>query len=211
MNDELMNVVTVGTAVQIGLHASLELDFLSSAGYREVEHDINQSHPFDWGFVKMFGFDVFHVFGIDADPESVRRMTKEYKLTDNIQIVNACVSGISRQLNPVIVDLDYTASQPHERILVPTLSLEDLFQCLPIEEGIDVLLMDIDGAEWDVFAYYPWTVKPTHVIMEVTEIHEKTKADFIALMTEAGYECYFEASLETSRPSYNLQFEYKGV
>ena len=200
--------MSIGTAIQIGLHKSLELDSLATTGYREVEHDINASHAFDWEFIKMFGFDCFHVWGIDADPESVWQMTKEYEFIDTIQIVNAHIAGQSGILKNTVIGLDYSASEPHDRILIPSVSLEDLFACLKAD-SVDILFIDVDGAEWEIFENYSWDIQPTHIISEVTEIGGKTKTDFIDLLSDAGYVPYFEASLETSPPSYNIQFERK--
>ena len=77
-------------------------------------------------------------------------------------------------------------SYGHE-IFVPKIQLNTLFEHFGLE-SVDILMMDIEGTEFEVFEKYDWKIKPRQIYIEAHELHDgDDKNELFSIILNQGY------------------------
>ena len=189
------------TCVQIGLHKTAEYLYL---------YDRSLEIPERCDVPSSFLEADYRYIGVDSDPFSIARMSDTYADSDRHQWVCAKIGkqwgiestqacwGEPRHLLP----------DPNKlrEVLVGTYSLYDFFLLLKIQD-IDLLAMDIEGAEVDCFKTYNWSIKPSLLRVEFHPSHKMDVDGFINLICDHGYQHTLIYAHGNER--FELQFQHQ--
>jgi len=116
-------------------------------------------------------------FGIDADPSSIHEMLSLYDPHPNIHFMNVCVgetAGIVERVSWFFMG---------KRHYVSCFPLHDLLDALQIEQ-LEVLAIDIEGAELPVLAAFSWEIQPEFLAVES---HHEQHTELESLVVSKGY------------------------
>ena len=183
----------VGNAVQIGLDRSAELLFLTLDNWKEWFPGSHQmvNCPDDlfedideWNY---FGADqnlysIAHVLDAYSEPAS-KDIRQQYMNRSKWLCVNVLGSNSLHQV-------DIWGFRGHEyKIFVPSLSLSELFQNFELET-VDILMVDIEGGEFEVFKEYDWKIKPRFLSIEMHPDFERSECayDLWFTLKSQGYQ-----------------------
>jgi len=156
----------VKTCIQVGLCESAEgISLIKPISFEYSNDTIALPKHFDRSGIWRF-------FGIDSDPYSISYLCDRHKDIENVHFLCAKIgktTGISEAYcfwdsrNNVWRQkkLEYSETQ----ILSPVFSMSDLLKFLKITE-VDLLIMDIEGAEYDVFEGYDFSIDIHKIYVE---------------------------------------------
>lgn len=168
------------TVVQIGLRRSAEYRFLATRGAREG-HD--RYLPIDMPSSRN---SIWHYHGIEGNP----KYTEIHKDTERETYHFHAISDVDGR----------TEIETHKggMIRVPSMKLETFFDKVGIT-FCDLLVVDVEGMEWEIFQAYSGRVPIEHAIVEFhytrkREEPEYTEDAFKNLLESKGFEilcCHF--------------------
>ena len=152
----------VGNIVQIGIEWSPEYLLLSEAGtlWRDV--------VFRNDYRGMPCFDVFSdveewsYYGVDSDVNSISFLSKKYG--NKGSWILAFVSG-DESVSLVPCYSSFFDNSVFKGVYIPSLSLGSLFDGLELD-SVEVLVVDIEGAENVLFANYSFALKPRFILVD---------------------------------------------
>ena len=222
------------TCLQIGLQRTAEYAYLAEEGWlgADVEDDLKTLPDFLKADPSPFRY-----IGVDRDFYSLQQLSKEYPEVRYNDIVARtwCHAYIRGDKTPS-TRVHYSSLYQTEPswICVPTITFSHLLASLRLKE-IDVLAMDIEGFEYEIFRDYDWQLKPKFIAVEahcvifesdgsVTKrVMEKapdlnapdTRGDFlIDLLEKQGYQLWRSALTNQFKDhiplTTELQFVYAG-
>jgi len=167
-----------GICIQIGLYTKAEYFFVTDADYtlssRKLPEAITAPYT-QWRY-----------YGIDQDCGSIAFMIGKYDDIENAMWIQAAINRDSR-----LKKITSWKVRGRRKFYMKSTTLETLFSDLNLPR-IDVLAMDIEGDEREVFENYPWTIYPRFMNIEVHKTGNKYTLDdnktFIRnLMEQHGY------------------------
>ena len=151
--------------LQIGLQRTAEYAYLADEGWVDAcVSDPLKTLP------DFFKTDPtpFRYFGVDRDFYSLQQLSKEYPEVryDNIVTRTWCHAYLSGDKTPS-TRVHYSSLYQTEPswICVPTITFSHLLASLRLNR-IDVLAMDIEGFEYEIFRDYDWQLKPRFIAVE---------------------------------------------
>ena len=148
------------------------------------------------------------LIGVEADPVTFKRLQRNVAQFDGIEVVNVAVAreGGTMQF------LRYSGSSWANSLIplwgpanisvpVKAISLDDLFDDYELT-SVDLLKMDIEGAEWQVLPYFRQLDKVRTIIGEIHRIDQEAPSglleclsDFrVAVVAEAHHVAHFVAT-----------------
>ena len=174
-----------GIAIQAGLDKSIELMFLAHENWKELKNAAWMHPVVKASFTdRLFDdIDAWTLYGIDINPTSIEIL---YRLYSDRRI-NWIVGGLSASENRLIYSNfgDFGVSP----CWAVKMTLDELFDGLAINH-CDVLMLDIEKSEYELFENYTWRVKPELMLVEIHELpNERERANvLIELIVNNGYE-----------------------
>jgi hypothetical protein len=141
--------------------------------------------------------------GIDCDPASIVHMINEYSQFERVEFMCSGVgaSTIKRGLSWCSNKCPF---------IYPSLPLHTIFSEVGITE-LELLAMDVEGAELDILASYDWSVMPSYLIVEAHSFN-LSLSDAVAKIDELvfskGYkkEKEFKTNLGQECPTMELEY-----
>jgi FkbM family methyltransferase len=154
--------------------------------------------------------------GLYAEPVKsyYRKLVKNYGENKRIRLANVAVGGKSGQIEIVLAGVASSAVPAYQNYpewqhfktggaaIVAQITLEELLTSYKIPVGFELLVVDVEGMEWDVFKPFDigkW--KPEMVLVELHEINVH-RGDVIRYFLKNGYE-------EVCRDKVNVLFQRK--
>lgn len=151
-----------GVCVQIGLHLTAEFLYLAHGNWRELMGEQVEMKRLPMSMVE--GFQSWRYYGVDSDVASIGKMLEKYGNVSNSNWVHAAVGMHSDQL----MKLSSHIAGGH--FLGFACSLQRLFGMLNLRQ-VDVLNIDVEGYEIQIFEDYDWVIKPRYISVEVHGDH----------------------------------------
>ena len=165
------------TCVQVGLWQSAEYIFLAAGKLPKLyrENPTNSEVLLFPGEAMLYPEEYhdgeWQYFGIDCDPASVVLMSNKYDLiTGNIDWV--CAKIIPKGMKLVEGYANW-ASHSTVKIYELGINLSTLFQELNLD-AVDLLVVDIEGAEYEIFDEFDFEIKPKFIILEIHPTPEQS-------------------------------------
>lgn len=173
------------TLVQIGIERQAEFIYVTQPNWERLK----AINPAGWEYPfipeELWDDNVWMYYGVDMADWIIEDIQPTYH-TEHAKFITACLweqSGISLKMDGYRVDR-YTENTIAEKELIST-SLSDLFK----KTGLpDVLVVDIEGAELEVFRGYDFTHKPEFIVVE-THTHDACN-EILKVMLNNGYVIY---------------------
>ena len=172
------------TCIQIGLWQTAECLYLAN---KDVPSEACGA-PGDLSIPEEFEEFDWQYFGIDGDPNSIATLANRFPIHPYVNWINAHIVPNGVQL--IDTYLNWCDLYKQQIVSVLGTDLTHLFHHLNIT-SIDLLVMDIEGAEWNIFKSYDWVIKPKFMIIEFHKVegHDKNAIDVI--LQEQGYKNIF--------------------
>ena len=151
-----------GVCIQIGLGHYPEYIYLVEDSWHEVymgEPEARGIHQSVFQGVRSEGWKFY---GIDCDPHSIAHVSGAFQ--EKGYWILAYVSGSSETFQQVD-SLEFRDNAP-DNMFIPIVSFAGILDHFRISD-VDVLAMDIEGAEIEFFETYDWKVKPIFISVEV--------------------------------------------
>jgi len=133
------------------------------------------------------------IVAVEADPRTLQKLRRNVEgLAEVVHAAAAPADGTTEFLQD---DLGWLSKAVGEQdaaggatVRVPALSLESICRRAGVER-IDLLKIDIEGAEWDVLTAYPRLGEIGEVVGELHEdLIPVSRQEFFAMLGEAGFE-----------------------
>ena len=179
------------TCVQIGLWKSAELLFLANKNYSRAvcgfPHQLCNDMP-DLEFTDEELESEWSYFGVDSDPGSITYLSYRFVTHPNVHWVNAKIIH-GGEVKLVQGNINWSEDWAVDRAFVCGVSLGKLFEHLGIIY-CDLLVMDIEGAEIEVFENYDWNLKPNKIFVELHRLPDGDRDEFSRIrdaIVPAGY------------------------
>ena len=186
-----------GTCLQIGLDGIAEYIYLTHPNWKDHMH----AHIEPLKHVpKALDYKEWQYFGVDVNPTSIDFMAYRYRLK-NAKFIIACVKGdnkvgfVNYVISRIAGDI-YKKNVTYElnNDLVQTcyvvkMSLSTLINLLGLQT-LDVLAVDIEGTEQEIFENYDWKIKPRYISVEMHHLFPNftmNQQEFEAIFTRQGY------------------------
>ena len=163
-----------------------------------------------WEFLHAFDYLAWNYYGIDVDPASVLKMAEDWGLSEDYKFIQAFVTAKTGEIVEGWHHLDYEQDpEPRQPYYCVSISLSDLLNQLASEDGtIDVLIIDVDGYEWEIFRDYDWSVQPTYICLEVNLFEDSHDIEeFSELFRQHGYTEFERIPLEQGQPHQGIRGE----
>ena len=181
-----------GICVQIGLEYSAEYFFLTERDWRDKCYKEGEEHWLPDSFLR--DFDNWIYYGIDEHPDSVAYVRDRYGTTT--PFLNARVNGRYGSGEAVAIGDNYipTYLRPWGRdapFYVEQYTLSALFDKLELKH-LDLLVLDIEGAELDALVHHDWKVVPRLINVEIHNISALDNDTIKAVLNSRGYKCLRE-------------------
>ena len=154
-----------GVCVQIGLHNVAEYLYLARPNWKEVMGEQEELKQIPAAVSDRF--TSWRYYGVDSDVGSVKKMLERYGNVSAADWVHASVGVASDRL--MWLPSYFTGGQ----FIGFACSLQRLFWLLNLSR-VDVLAIDVEGAEIGIFENYDWVVKPSFISVEVHGDHGHT-------------------------------------
>lgn len=144
------------TCIQIGLNTTTE--YLYVTGHQEVPDENSITALPD--NITDFGNEWMY-YGVDSDVFSIQSLHYKFPLTEypNVRFV---LAAIERQKELPFMNSwfgDYG-------VFVPMITLNELITGLNVQD-VDVLVLDVEGAEFHILNSYDWEIHPKFIAVEV--------------------------------------------
>ena len=166
--------MSTGVCVQIGLHKTTEYLYLVNPIFQESKQPPAVPEP-------LKKFDKWIYYGIDVDPCSICEMLNRYPKHPDIHWIAA---GISASTKVLKYNSWYIGeSRNHPPFHAAALTFDSLIDGLQLQK-IDVLAIDIEGTELELFENYSWRIKPQFIAVES---HKEQHDTLISMICSKGY------------------------
>lgn len=209
-----MNNTEYSVCVQIGLNREAEYLYLTSPNWRKEMENVNPIKALPKALHHISKWDYY---GIDCDPASISLMLHTHPQHECVKWIQACIDGEDGQVVTMLENWHgeikgYPFCVP---FFTTTVTLDTLIKGLCLEK-IDVLALDIEGAELKFFQTYQWHIYPTYIAVEIHDAHDgehpveyfETRKIIQDILQERGYEMTLHKKWEGRTEE--LQFLYQG-
>ena len=162
--------------LQIGIQKFAEYTYL--VGHQDSRDDKIWKPP------DLLPSDKWNYYGVDGDPSCI--LDWNSKCIPNTKWINVFLdtqSGIIN-VNSIPDSLNFY-SEEFRNLFVGKLTLSQLISSLEIKT-LEILVMDIEGLELEVFSEYNWNLRPKYLIVETHT--ENIKNSLIGLFLNNGYQ-----------------------
>jgi len=189
----LYSNISKGVAIQIGLYTEAEYSYLIQPNWQQVmQEEIEQLKHVPEVFEAI---QDWHFIGIDCDPGSILVMRERFP--DVITCINAFVTGnkkgvVKRYLSDafhIIHDIAFfdLSDYPVREFWIPQTPFDEIVSSLGLSH-IDVLAVDIEGGEVELFENYSWEIVPKFLSIEFHDCFlEIPRHDFEKIFVSQGY------------------------
>ena len=198
--------------VQIGLHTSWELAYLSKENWLDTyPPNVEWAEVPEW--VRKDP-SPFNYYGVDCVPESIVFCAKSIRNAsyNNPRIRFLCVGVSDCQYSTIDCGVDKWAHASWSSLSIANntiyhfISIPQLFQILNLD-SVDILALDIDGYEHIAFREIQnWSILPSLILMEIhhkipssekhrseyKESRKLLKPKFISHLKSAGYKLIYD-------------------
>lgn len=186
-----------GVCVQIGIQDSADFAYLADRDWQskmETEPPLKSVPE-----AVADGIERWEYYGIDADCVWIAEMLKRDH-PPNTHWIQAFIAAADGRVCEFESMMSETRIRPFATVSV---TLDTLLQDLEIT-NVDVLAVDVEGAEFDVFEAYDWSIKPRYITVEchgdrqVTNVANEKLLDqnvgeMIDFLKTKGYDCTHKA------------------
>ena len=166
----------VGVCIQLGLHNTAEYLYLTEDNWKDIEVDALNRVPHS-------GVDEWCYYGIDAEGESISMMLRQHVHNPRAIWIQSYIAPGPTQLVKYKL---FGGNEPRPSYFAPTISFDKMLSELNIKR-IDVLAVDIEGTEYELFEAYGWNIKPRFISVELHNTSH-TDTSFITLIESIGYD-----------------------
>ena len=193
-----------GCCVQIGLSKWAEFLYLASPDWRESMESVDELKRVP--DLVCADIDNWKYYGIDEDPSSITNVSTRFGgrgvwLTAKV--------GEYFDFEPIWSGFFHASEWMG--LYSHALTLDQVFRGFSLDH-VDVLAMDIEGAETDVLETHDWHVHPHYITVEVHEeslpVDNPRSGRIKALLNEKGYKLLREqrTNLKLETPTIEIQF-----
>ena len=201
-----------GNCVQIGLHDSAEGIYLAREDWRFAvsQFDKEKACGTSWEFLNAFDYLAWNYYGIDADPASILKLIEAWGLSEDYKFIQAFVTAKTGEIVEGWHHLDYEQEpEPRQPYYCVSINLSDLLNQLEDEPGsIDLLIVDVDTYEWEIFRNYDFSVKPKYICTEVNLFDTNDDIEeFSEMFRKHGYTEFERIPLKQGQPHQAIRGE----
>ena len=168
-----------GKCLQIGIHTSAEYIYLAYPNWKN-EASIHQEF-FLKPILEEFGDRTeWDYIGVDLCPLSISMMVRQYFWLSRAKWLSACISGTSKKRlieRESFFKSSISDNKHISNFISPVLSLDELL--LNIDGDIDVLAMDVEADEIEIFKNCKWQKKPKYISVECHYLDSSTNSELI--------------------------------
>lgn len=164
-----------GVCVQIGLHQTAEFLYLTQPDWKAVMSRQVKLKQIPKSITDPI--QSWQYYGVDSDVGSIYKMIQKYGNPSGAHWVHASVGTPTDRL---IGLQSYLVSG---RFIGFACSLQRLFQLLNLTQ-VDVLNIDVEGAELAIFQHYDWVITPSFISVEVHGDHNNPSVANPALLSQ---------------------------
>ena len=194
-----------GVCVQIGLGFHPEYVYFVSSNWRLAHDNQPPIHQVDSSVFEGIKDEKWEFYGIDCDPYSIAHVSK-----DNRQDGHWILAYISPETGGFeeVVSLCFR-EKARDSMFVPKISLPDIINQFDIPH-IDLLAVDIEGAEVDMFESYDWRICPKYIAVEIHSYQplEVTRGRVVNCLERAGYTLQSETPTNQCNPFPTLEAKF---
>lgn len=152
-------------------------------------------------------YPLAQITAIEADPAITKTLTSNLARFNfsNLNVINAAVAGSRGQMTFLcegadggrLIEKETADNSAVNRVEVPTILLDDL-----IDGPVDMLKMDIEGAETDAFLACTKLNQVQRVFVEYHSFADKTQSlpNLLACLNENGFRISIHGQHASSRP-----------
>ena len=151
-----------GVCVQIGLHSTAEYLYLAKPNWLTIMKEQVELKRLPTSLTD--GIQSWRYYGVDCDVGSIVKMMEKYGNVTSASWVQAAVGLPTDQL------MKLRSYFVRGHFLGFACSLQRLFRMLNLQQ-VDVLNIDVEGYEIQIFENYDWVIKPRYVSVEVHGCH----------------------------------------
>ena len=182
-----------GVAIQIGLYTEAEYSYLLQPDWQHVMQEaVDELKHIPEIFESISDW---HFIGIDCDPGSILCMRERFP--DTLTTINALVTGnirgiVKRYLSDafhIVRDIAFfdLSDYPARAYLMPQTPFDEIVSSLGLCH-IDVLAVDIEGGEVELFENYSWEIAPRFLAIEFHDCFlDMARSDFEKVILDKGY------------------------
>ena len=175
----------IGNCVQIGIDKTAEYIFLTESDWKLKLHNADDEWQLDPNIFSDISRWNYH--GVDANPHSIACAAVQYRYLERLDLNNVkwiCTSiGSMESMYSVG---EYGFNQP---IYTPSITLSRLFALLGLDYNFELLALDIEGMEYEIFKDYDWKIKPKVIKVEMHHPLERSseRHALVRLFESHGY------------------------
>ena len=179
-----------GSAVQIGIDQHAELQYLVEPEWRSR----NPRGKFFGMPSELESIHTWKLYAVDCLASSIDNTQRRNNLKGIEWICASIGSEKNRIMRPPQYNIDSPMFWSQKPASSAQITLSELFEGLGLKK-VDVLMLDIEGYEFEVFKEYDWRIKPKYIILEIHTSHDLQirssgilPSDLIGLIVDQGYE-----------------------
>ena len=184
----------IGICVQIGLQHTAEYFYLTCDDWRELNCDDRIPD------LIVSGVASWKYYGVDCNPYSIQHVTKIYNTGSWLTARIVPNPDYSFREVPLLGFAD--GKGWHRGVFSPCVTLSELFRGFHLC-SVDVLAIDIEGSEKDVFKHYDWSICPRYMTIEVHSFDRNPqvfKNETVNAIIKGGYELISETPTNVDTP-----------
>ena len=178
-----MNTIEYRNVVQIGLHATAEMIYLAEDNWHQQLPEIAEVDRIV--APKSHEHIQYHYYGIDDQPWSITGLQEQYQHIERAKWM--CI----RAEYPSRICEQYELPK-NKRNFVGSFTLDQIFDCVCNDSGIDaidILKLDIEGAEINVLQHYSFQRKPRLLMVEIHFFDHENAGEIVKQIVEPhGYQ-----------------------
>ena len=186
-----------GVCVQIGIQDSADFAYLADRDWQAKMETAPPLKRIPEAVAN--GFQAWKYYGIDADCVWIAEMLKRDH-PPNTHWIQAFIATADGQVCEVESMMSETRIRPFATVSV---TLDTLLQDLEITD-VDVLVVDVEGAEMEIFEAYDWGIKPRYITVEChgdrhvpnvanEKLLDQNVGEMIDFLKSKGYACTHQA------------------
>ena len=184
----------IGICVQIGLQHNAEYLYLTRDDWRELNCDSRIPD------LIAGGVGLWKYYGIDCNPHSIQYVTKTHHTGNWLTARIVPNPDYSFREAPI---LGFGVGKGwHRGVFSSCVTLSELFRGFHLC-SVDVLAMDIEGSERDIFKHYDWTIRPCYMTIEIHSFNRNPKVfkdETVNAIIKGGYELISETPTNIDTP-----------